>query len=310
MNENIIQSIDSFLSVFSALKETYKHQCSEIGLKMAAFNISCCRHSFDLQNYKQTINKIDFTNNLEYKLLITSLYFSNFEEYDKKLEEYFTLYSNRLPILPSKNIQSLICGLILISSVNSFDFYANKFTELFNSLEKAYPLFNSHEYSPFILLASINGNDKYSLADASNEIYYALHDSKFARGTNSYSTALYLSTLNKIIDTDRIRDIYVNLKSIMPLNQFNYLSCAQLYVCNNKFSDYSGIADIHKKISSEIGLKWFTEQLDIAIACAIYMKANNLNPLGHLDLEISECLSPGLLTTMIVSTILLYNEME
>lgn len=310
MNEKILESIDSFLSVFSLLKDAYKHQCSEIGLKMAAFNISSCKHSFDFKEYKEVLNKIDFTNNLEYKLIISSLYFSNFEEYDKKLEEYFKLYSAGLSVLPLKNIHSFICGLILISSANSFDFYANKFTKIYNSIEKNQPLFNSYEYSPFILLASINANDKCSLTDISNELYYALHDSKFARGTNSYCTALYLSTLNKKINTDIIREIYVNLKSLMPLNQFNYLSCAQLYVCNNKFSDYSSISDIHKRISSEIGLKWFTEQLDIAIACAIYMKANNLNPLGHLDLGINDCLSPGLLTTMMVSTILLYSEID
>lgn len=310
MNNNILESIDSFLNIFSVLKEAYKHQCSEIGLKMAAFNISSCRHFFDFQKYKKVLDEINFTNNLEYKLIITSLYFSNFEDYDKKLEEYHELYSPKLSVLPSKNIHSLICGLILISIANTFDFYANKFINIYNSIDKTYPLFNSYEYSPFILLASINANDKSSLTDIANELYYALHDSKFARGTNSYCTALYLSTLNKKISADRIREIYVNLKSLIPLNQFNYLSCAQLYVCNNKFSDYSGILDIHKRISSEIGLKWFTEQLDIAIACAIYMKANGLNPLGHLDLGINSCLSPGLLTTMIVSTILLNNELE
>lgn len=310
MNDDIFVFTNYFLSVFSMLRETYKHQCSEIGLKMAAFNISSCKKSFDFENYKRVVSNIDFTDNLEYKLIISSLYFCNFKDYDKKLNEYFNLYLNKLSVLPFKNIQSLICGLILISSPDLFDFYAERFTELFKSLEKAYPLFNSHEYSPFILLASINGNDKHLLTDVSNEIYYALHDSKFARGTNSYSTALYLSTLNKRIDTDKIREIYINLKSMMPLNQFNYLSCAQLYVCDNKFSDYLSIAEIYKNISSKIGIKWFTEQLDIAIACAIYMKANNLNPLGHLDLDIKDYLSPGLLTTMMVSTLLLYNETE
>lgn len=310
MNENILESIDSFLNVFSMLKDTYKSQCSEISLKMAAFNISSCRRNFDFQKYKRILGIIDFTNNLEYKLIISSLYFSNFEDYDKKLEEYFNHYYSKLSILPSKNIHSLICGLIIISSANAFDFYTNKFTEVYNSIEKTNPLFNYYQYSPFILLASINANDKYSLTDISNEIYYALHDSGFARGTNSYCTSLYLSTLNKKIDTDKIREIYTNLQSLIPLNQFNYLSCAQLYVCDNKFSDYSCIIDIHKKISNEIGVKWFTEQLDIAITCAIYLKANNLNPLGHLDLGINECLSPGLLTTMIVSTILLNNELE
>lgn len=310
MNKNISESIDYFLNIFSLLKEAYKHQCSEIGLKMAAFNISSCNHSFDFQKYREVLNKIQFTNNLEFKLIITSLYFSNFKEYDKKLEEYLNHYSSKLSVVPSKNIYSLICGLILISCGSSFDYYANKFNEVYNSIEKTHPLFNSFEYSPFILLASINGNDKYKLAEIPNEIYYSLHDSEFARGTNSYCTSLYLSTLNKKIDTDKIREIYKKLKSLLPLNQFNYLSCAQLYVCNSNFSDYTSIADIHKRISSEIGIKWFTEQLDIAIACALYMRENNLNPLGHLDLGINECLSPGLLTTMIVSTILLNNELD
>lgn len=310
MNDNIFESIDSFLNVFYLLKDAYKHQCSEISLKMAAFNIYSSMNSFNFQRYKEVLNKIHFTDNLEYKLIITSLYFSNFEEYEKKLEEYFNVYHTKLSILPSRNIHSFISGLILISSANSFDYYANKFTKIYNSIEKSHSLFNSYEYSPFILLASINANDKYSLTEIPNEIYYALHDSEFARGTNSYCTSLYLSTLNKEINTDKIREIYESLKAQIPMNQFNYLSCAQLYVCDNKFSDYSSIVDIHKRISSEVGVKWFTEQLDIAIACAIYMKANNLNPLGHMDLGINGHLSPGLLTTMIVSTILLNNEID
>lgn len=310
MNENILKSIDFYLSVFSILRDAYKHQCSEIGLKMAAFNISSCEHSFDFQKYKDVIYKIDFTNNLEYKLIISSLYYSNFENYDKKLEEYFKNYHSKLSVLPAKNIHSLICGLILISSPDSFDFYAEKFLNIYNTIEKTHPLFDSYEYSSFILLSSINTNEKYSLAEISREIYFSLHDSMFARGTNSYCTSLYLSTLNKKIDTDKIRKIYENLRLLLPISQFNYLSCAQLYACDNEFSDYSAIADIYKEISSEIGLKWFTEQLDISIACALYMNAKNLNPLGHLDLRINNHLSTGLLSTMIVSTILLNNETE
>lgn len=310
MNDKIQESISSFLNVLSMLKDTYKSQCSEISLKMAAFNISSCKHPFDFQNYKNVVSKIEFTNNLEYKLIISSLYFSNFKEYEKKLEEYYALYYSKLSILPSKNIHSLICGLIIISSASSFDFYTNKFTDVYNSIEKTNPLFHFYEYSPFILLASINANDKYSLTDVSNEIYYTLHASGFARGTNSYCMALYLSTLNKKINTDKIREIYMNLKSIVPLNQFNYLSCAQLYVCDNKFSEYSSILDIYQRISNKIGVKWFTEQLDTAIACAIYLNSNNLNPLGHLDLGIDDSLSSGFLTTMIVSSLFLNNELD
>ncbi len=310
MNNNLLETIDSFLEVFSLLKDAYKHQCSEISLKMAAFNISSCNHPFDFDKYKKILNKLQLVSNLEHKLIISSLYFSNFEEYEKKLEEYFNTYNSKLSFLPSKNIHSLICGLILIASPNSFDFYTSKFLGAYRSLEESHTLFKSHDYSPFILLAAINANDKYLLAEAPNELYYTLHSSKFARGTNSYCNSLYLSTLNREIDTDRIREIYVSLNSLLPVNQFNYLSCAMLYVCDNNFSDYSAIVGIYEKISTKVGVKWFTEQLDIAIACAIYMKANKLNPLYHLDLGIKDYLSPGLLTTMIVSTILLNNELD
>lgn len=310
MNDNILETIDSFLEVFSLLKDDYKHQCSELSLKMAAFNISSSKYSFDFEKYKEVLNNLQLVNNLEYKLIISSLYFSNFEDYEKKLEEYKNLYNSKLSFLPPRNIHSLICGLILIASANSFDFYTNKFEGVYRSLEKSHTLFKAHEYSPFILLATINANDKYLIAEAPNELYYTLHSSKFARGTNSYCNSLYLSTLNKEVDTDRIREIYVSLNSLLPVNQFNYLSCAMLYVCDNKFSDYSAIVEIYEKISTKVGVKWFNEQLDIAIACAIYMKANNLNPLYHLDLGIKDYLSPGLLTTMIISTILLNNELD
>jgi hypothetical protein len=98
------------------------------------------------------------------------------------------------------------------------------------------------------------------------------------------------------------------MQSMMPLNQFNYLSCAQLYACDPEFKDYSTVREIYNKIANETGFKWFTEQLDIALAIAIYLNYNNQNPLMHIDWDIRDCLTSSLLTTMIASTILLNNE--
>jgi hypothetical protein len=274
---------------------------------MAAFNISSSKNIFDFQSYRSLLNKIDFIDNIEHKLIITSLYFANFKDYEKKLYEYTSLYEEKLSFLPLRNVQGLICGLILMSSKASIDSYVKKFTAVFNSIKTANPLFNTYEYSPFILLASINSSDKYSYYDTLNELYYDLHEAEFARGTNSYCTALYLLTLNKKIRATKLRNIYVNLKNILPMNQFNYLSCAQFYTCNEDFSDYDSVAKIYVRISSEVGVKWFTEQLDMVISCAMYLKSEGLNPLKHMDLDITDDLSTGLLSTMIVSTILLNN---
>jgi hypothetical protein len=92
MNEAIIHSIDSFLNVFSELKDTYKNQSSEISLKISALNISNCKNPFDLNSYKDFLHKIDFTSNLEYKLIISSLYLCNFDDYENKLDEYYKIY--------------------------------------------------------------------------------------------------------------------------------------------------------------------------------------------------------------------------
>jgi hypothetical protein len=217
------------------------------------------------------------------------------------------MYNSELSVLPCRSIYTYICGLMLLSLGNTYESNLAGFIDLYKAIEKSYPLLNCYEYSPFILLSSLAFSDKLKIVEASNEIYYSMHDSGFARGTNSYCTSLYLSTLNKSINTDKLRDIYLKLKAIMPLNQFNYLSCAQLYTCDPDFQDYATIKNIYTRISSETGLKWFTEQLDIALAISIYLNNKNMNPLRHMDWDIKDCLAPSLLTTMVASTILLNN---
>jgi L-rhamnose mutarotase len=304
MDYRIQNSINEYLNNLYIIKDMFKESCSEITLKISALNLCSSKHELNREFLRELLGEIDFTAEVESRLILRSLCLSATEDVGKLVEDIKSAYTSLVKTLP-RGIYTILCAFIISCTKENRIDYIEKFSELYNELRASHSISNVFEYSPFVLLATLSGRSVREIVEKSKSIYLSLHEAAFARGTNSYCTSLYLSSIDKSIDANMLRNLYTELKKILPLNQFNYLSTAQLYVCNEGFNDYDCIADIFKGISVAQGFKWFSDQLDMAIATALYLKSQNFNPLSYFNLEIDEQLSPCLLATMISLTLLL-----
>jgi hypothetical protein len=302
--ESIIKDlVIKYNYILSILRDSYKNKCSEISIKVSALNLSCTSRDIDLENFKTVIDESDHISDLESRLIALSLYKSMIKKENSE-DDIFEILS-KLPGNNSKGVYSLICSIIIYCSDKDTNHVIDSYNSLSKILGHNHPVTNAFEYSPFMLLSSMSEYSAEEIEKKARSIYYSLHDSAFARGTNTYCTTMYLSTIPYNADTDYIRKIYTSLKSLIPCNQFNYLDCAELYVHDNNFSDYRPIIEIYNEISNTGSPKWFSEQLDVSIAIGLYLYSLKSNILPKIIFNKDCEINSNLLTSMISSTLLL-----
>lgn len=303
MNTMMNDLIVKYNDILSELKDSYRYQCSEISIKISALNLACTGYEIDIKKFKSDIEEFSSMSDLESRLIAFSLYLSVLKTNESKAdirEMFSAMPSNSL-----KGVYSLICSLIIYCSDKNRMQIHEKFHSLSKTLSVNHPVNNSFEYSPFVLLSSLVDNSADEIERKARSLYYSLHDSGFARGTNAYCSTMYLSIIPYSINAKSIRSIYNSFKPLIPCNQYNYLDCAELYIYDNNFSDHQTIVDIYSRISNLCSYKWFSEQLDVSISVSIYLHSLKCTLLPGIYFLEDYNISSNLLTSMIASTLLL-----
>lgn len=293
-----------FMTNYALIEEIFKHHCSDISLKIAALNISGVNGDNPIEFLKLCSAKIDFMEESDQKLIFSSLINTYSEEFINDIKKATKSLSKSF----NRSFYSLLCGFLLVKCSSEVQECSLRFRSLFRRLNDILPLLNSFEYAPIAVISSLDNIDIENTVERASVIYKGLVEAGFAGGTNLYGTSLYLTVQGKEPNYHKMRTLYNNLKEYLPLNPFNYINAALLYIYDEDFKDYSVISNIYSRISSSMPDKWFEEQLNSAVSVALYLSAKSQCD-GSMNIKKINGISVvNILTTITLISLLITND--